>query len=69
MPLKIDLSWQQTANYREVIELDDDQVAEMEASGVNPYNRQDVFQYLNDRDELIKYEPVSYDGAEIDEWT
>lgn len=69
MPLKIDLSWQQTANYREVIELDDDQVAEMEASGVNPYNRQDVFQYLNDRDELIKYEPVSYDGAEMDEWT
>jgi hypothetical protein len=66
MALKIELHWQQTANYCEEVELTDEQVAEMKATGYDPDSEFDVFSYLQDKDELIKHEPVSYDGSEMD---
>jgi len=67
MALKIDLYWQETGNFHEEIELDDEAAAEMISAGIDMSSVDDIFSYLKDRDELIKYEPYNYEAAELDQ--
>lgn len=65
--MKVNLYWTQTAEYGEEIELDDDQVNEMKDAGVDLASPREIFDFLNDKDDLIKYEPCSYSRSEFDE--
>ena len=66
MPYTVTLEWSDKANFRETIELDDDQIAVMKEEEVDLTDAQQVFDWLNENDELLDYEADSWDGPEFD---
>ena len=66
MAYTVKLEWSDTANFRETIELDDDQVAAMREGEVDLTDASEIFDWLNENEELLDYEAESWDGPDFD---
>ena len=66
MTYTVKLEWSDTANFRETIELDDEQVASMKEEEVDLTDARQIFDWLNENDELLDYEADFWDGPNFD---